>query len=446
MDLNSILNQNDNSAAAQPSTTPKRSSSFAQPPLPPQPYTQRQSPSLTRQTSLPSYPHHAHPDYSAQPHTSYAPNMVEYFREGSESVSPRTVPTPIPREGSYNSKTDIHLHRSPSNGVRPDLAPTSTPLRVHVRDTSTHSINSNVSSHHMDRLTQSPQHHHSASITPSPVQGRPHEYFPPTRSTISPSENHQMPPPLYHQSPTFQNKSMPPPTTPTLKSSIPPPYQAQTPTQMSPGPPLQNQPQTPVMSIHPVTESPVIAQRKRSLESVGETQPAIKRLRQETPPIWAKRIQWDEHKPMEMYVPKPKQLKQATAPVAQPKSRIPSVTDAGINGTVPVVGQRPWEAQLHASREYSLDNIVPYNELHRVVADFLHDKIINELPAHLGHIEIEARFGLMIDPGSNMRPRLPFMTESVIRPDAISNYNFESRMDAVSDSSSILRLYTNSKG
>jgi hypothetical protein len=440
MDFRLILNENEAAGDSAP-RQPRRSASLTQPP--PQQHQHQQHhhqqrqrphphPTLSRQQSLPSYPHEHSLDHAAHPHTSYMPNMVEYFREGSESVSPRTMPTSIPRDSAYNTTS---AHRSPEIVNRVDLAPTSTPARVHMRGASNHSVASNNSSHSMDPVAQSPQFHHVASITPSPIQARPPDYFgnikqTDGRPTVSPVENNQMPPPQYHQSPILQTKSMPPPTTPVLNSTTPSPLPGHTTLRSSPGAQSHVSGQVTAMSGHIVDDSPAYNQRKRSLDSVGEGNRAIKRIRQEEPPVWARRIHYGDLRPMQKYAIKPTH---GQRPVTNNKTRVPSVSDAGPNGTIQQnPTQRPWESDNPARTEPSLDNNVPYLEFNRVIADFLHDNILEPIPPELGVLEIEARLGVLIDPNTGDRYKLPILSETPIEPEMGSHLRFESIMSVVS--------------
>lgn len=433
MDFSLILNENEAAGASAP-RAPRRSASFTQPPPPPQ-QRPHPHPPLGRQQSLPSYPHEAILDHSAHSQTVYTP---EFFREGSDSVSPRTMPTSIPREMAYNPTS---IHRSPEVQSRSDLAPTSTPARLHIRGASNHSVVSNNSSHSIDPVAHSPQFRHSASITPSPIQARPPEYFgnirqPDGRPTVSPIENNPMPPPQYHQSPILQTKSMPPPTTPILNNVAPSPLPAHTPTQSSPGAHSHVSSQAAATSGPMIDDSPAYNQRKRSLDSVGESNRAMKRLRQEEPPMWARRINYGELRSMQKYV-----IKQMHAPKPAPnnnnsnnnnsKPRVPSVVEADPNGTLHNSNPRSWESDNPARTEPSLDNNVPYLEFNRVVANFLHDNILDHIPPELGALEIEARLGVLVNPETGERYKLPILSETPIDPEMGSRLRFESVMNIV---------------
>jgi hypothetical protein len=444
MDLSRLLNQNEASNARDTS----RASSIPHSHVPPPQSSPRAHPPLARQHSLPSYsPRDIPPEYHSHAHSSYAPNVPEYFREGSESLSPRTRPTSIPREASYAS-----IHRSPEITSRPDFAPTSTPARIHTRANSLHSTHSN------EPVVQSPGFNHSAAFTPSPVQHFPTQPPPQQqqqqRPILSPLDKPHMPPPQYHQSPVMQQRAMLPPTTPVAQHSpqlmhnSPVIHQSlrQSPPVRRQSPPLQRQspPAAPAPAPTPVflptkspkitnptiTQSPIMANRKRSLGSVSEAQPPIKRPRVQPPPIWATRFPWTRLQTMDRYVPH--------APAKQTaKSRVPSASEI-VNGTAPhLASQRPsvqraWESDLRSSREYSLDNNVPYNELHRTVAQFLSNNILVAVPKEIAVVEVEARLGVLVDPQSRTRYRLPVQSEVILDSDSASRLRFESLMDMVS--------------
>jgi len=288
------------------------------------------TPSLTRQHSMPLYSpveHQLHPS----PHSSYNPHVPEYFRDVSESVSPRTRHTSIPIEAGYGP-----IYRS-------------------------NSIHSNRSSEPLNVTT-----------TPSPLQASHRPYMPPP------------------QSPIMKQRSMLPPTTPII---------------------LHN--------------SPVTANRKRSLGSLSEAQqPVAKKIRVEPAPIWAKRTNWppmgfmEKYVPMDFSKPRPK-------PKPKPKSKPEPVPELSTN-------QRAWESDLRSTREYSLDSHVPYNELHRTVATWLSTNILEPIPKDVGIIEIEARLGVLVDPNTRERFRLPIQSEVVLDHNSTAGLRFESLMDMVS--------------
>ena len=314
MDLRSILNKPDSDTAAR---APQRSTSLAQPPLPPG--------LLHRQQSLPSYP-----DYQTQAHSPYG-QQPEYLRERSLSVSPKTVPTPIPR----NPPSDAGYFQE-HHLVSSDPGPTSTPTHhAHTRNHSTQSQYSAHSAHSVqspsyvitrDALEARTYPHHS-SITSSPVQTtRVHPSHPlhsphPLQSPQLLQHSHpiQSPHPLQsphpQQSPVqaramatqaalsrhptqspvearammaaghqfvqspVQTKAMRPPTTPgaviiqnqsAVTMQTPPPQaRNSTPSQASPS--SQSQLSIPSVKPSPRTESPKATSRKRSLDSPGRT-------------------------------------------------------------------------------------------------------------------------------------------------------------------------------
>jgi hypothetical protein len=185
-----------------------------------------------------------------------------------------------------------------------------------------------------------------------------------------------------------------------------------------------------------IDDSPAYNQRKRSLDSVGESNRAMKRLRQEEPPMWARRINYGELRSMQKYV-----IKQMHAPKPAPnnnnsnnnnsKPRVPSVVEADPNGTLHNSNPRSWESDNPARTEPSLDNNVPYLEFNRVVANFLHDNILDHIPPELGALEIEARLGVLVNPETGERYKLPILSETPIDPEMGSRLRFESVMNIV---------------
>ncbi|KAI9843971.1 MAG: mRNA-capping enzyme subunit beta [Sclerophora amabilis] len=101
---------------------------------------------------------------------------------------------------------------------------------------------------------------------------------------------------------------------------------------------------------------------------------------------------------------------QVDPPVAIPQSQ-PLFVDDGPLGR--------WEP--------SITNLTPYEEITRVVADFLFMQVVERgdvgaatagsIPGQGGQLEIEAKLGQLIDKNTNDRLRLPIMTESILNND-----------------------------
>jgi hypothetical protein len=93
----------------------------------------------------------------------------------------------------------------------------------------------------------------------------------------------------------------------------------------------------------------------------------------------------------------------------------------------------PWEV--------SISNVIPYEEVTRVVCDFLFNQVVmrddvDDGPTgtgHGAHLEIEAKIGHLIDRNTDMRLRLPVMTETVLsQNDPSMRIAFKSSMTEVS--------------
>ena len=104
--------------------------------------------------------------------------------------------------------------------------------------------------------------------------------------------------------------------------------------------------------------------------------------------------------------------------------------------------------------EYNIVNILPNEELTRIVADFLFAEVVNRKdigtgPAGAGYgsgavLEVEAKLGQLVDKNTNDRLRLPVMTECVIsKNDPNLRVMFKSSMTEVS-ASKRWRLLTDS--
>ena len=95
--------------------------------------------------------------------------------------------------------------------------------------------------------------------------------------------------------------------------------------------------------------------------------------------------------------------------------------------------------------EYNIVNILPNEELTRIVADFLFAEVVNRKdistgPAGAGFgsgavLEVEAKLGQLVDKNTNDRLRLPVMTECVIsKNDPNLRVMFKSSMTEVGTS------------
>src|SRR2546421_163011 len=93
----------------------------------------------------------------------------------------------------------------------------------------------------------------------------------------------------------------------------------------------------------------------------------------------------------------------------------------------------PWEV--------SISNVIPYEEVTRVVSDFLFNQVVmrddvddgSAGTGHGAHLEIEAKIGHLIDRNTDIRLRLPVMTETVLsQNDPSMRIAFKSSMTEVS--------------
>ncbi|KAI9726291.1 MAG: mRNA-capping enzyme subunit beta [Chrysothrix sp. TS-e1954] len=93
-------------------------------------------------------------------------------------------------------------------------------------------------------------------------------------------------------------------------------------------------------------------------------------------------------------------------------------------------GQPDDSAQIGlAAGETSFTEVIPSEEITRHLCDFLYRHIVlNDAAGSMdqGQLEIEAKFGTLIDRSTNERLRLPILTESIVAPGA--DVSFESDM------------------
>lgn len=178
--------------------------------------------------------------------------------------------------------------------------------------------------------------------------------------------------------------------------------------------------------------APVTSQG-RALTSSSPQAPAKKRIRYTEPPIWARsvtgRLKTSRLSPVVKGHPNGNQvtnivpshtpaIKLETNGVS-PVERKQSETDDAILG--------PWEA--------SINGVQPYEEISKVVADWLFLTVVNrpdagELQSRNVEIEIEAKLGQLIDQETNQRIYLPVQTECVLTER--KRINFRSSMTEAS--------------
>ncbi|KZV70229.1 mRNA triphosphatase CET1 [Peniophora sp. CONT] len=74
----------------------------------------------------------------------------------------------------------------------------------------------------------------------------------------------------------------------------------------------------------------------------------------------------------------------------------------------------------------SILGVEPLDEFTMEVADFIHHHIVNRPPGMNGHVEVEAKLGVLMGRGTDSRIRIPVTTETVLD----AGYNAETRFDA----------------
>jgi len=196
--------------------------------------------------------------------------------------------------------------------------------------------------------------------------------------------------------------------------------------------------------ISAMTESPIAASRKRSLESsTSETsqQPAPKRRRHETPPIWAVRFDRSKEKVydgprIEITPHQHQQLSLQTTQRSVTPADIKSEqrNESKVNGhssTPPRPQSRAWQQETPPGWEPNFDNMIPYNDVVMEVADRIYDNIVEcpwELPEG-STWEIEAKLGHIIDKKTGERLYLPVRSETILDQGwASENIRFDSKM------------------
>ncbi|OBZ68695.1 mRNA-capping enzyme subunit beta [Grifola frondosa] len=91
--------------------------------------------------------------------------------------------------------------------------------------------------------------------------------------------------------------------------------------------------------------------------------------------------------------------------------------------------ERPRDAPSPLS--LSILGVEPLDEFIREVADFVHFKISTRPPDTPGHIEVEAKIGVLRDREGGQRLRMPILVETILAPGAV-DCRFESNMTPVS--------------
>lgn len=99
----------------------------------------------------------------------------------------------------------------------------------------------------------------------------------------------------------------------------------------------------------------------------------------------------------------------------------------------------PSTTALGPDWEYSVTNVIPFEEMTREISNFLWQHVVKDhamgtgdagaVPSSLGQYEIEARLGRLVDPKTHQRFYLPVKTEVVVKEDV--DVAFESKMTEV---------------
>jgi mRNA capping enzyme, beta chain len=111
-----------------------------------------------------------------------------------------------------------------------------------------------------------------------------------------------------------------------------------------------------------------------------------------------------------------------------------TVKKESVNGqdAAPTSGPAVVDEKSNALAALSITGVIPYEELTRVVSDWLFENVVSRGDIGPGaEIEIEAKIGQLIDKNTNERLRLPVMTETVIAAGNATTF-FKSSMTEVS--------------
>jgi mRNA capping enzyme, beta chain len=176
--------------------------------------------------------------------------------------------------------------------------------------------------------------------------------------------------------------------------------------------------------------TPLLPSKKRPVSASEDSQPPPVKKQRIRPP-WALRVDHGALQPMDEFVYQPSERRQRQA---QPLTI--DTNGARLSRTQPSTAvpqsARPWEATPAADFEWSLDNIVPFSDMTRNVANFLDQWVVLAPPEVLetgAIIEIEARLGVLVDPDTRERCSLPIETSAILQPNL--GFRFESMMDQV---------------
>ncbi|KAI9702266.1 MAG: mRNA-capping enzyme subunit beta [Bogoriella megaspora] len=201
--------------------------------------------------------------------------------------------------------------------------------------------------------------------------------------------------------------------------------------------------QTPLSQDPPNLTPPVkgIKREASTIESI--TQPVRKRLKFSQTPIWAQRHEITSRLRKQHLTQSAKQ--ERNNPRHKSRSTTPMVTahitNGDVNGVKAQTAQRDFEESNDGPLGYwerSITNIEPFNDVSRVVTDFIYHAMIERpdidtgsiggLPSPNGQLEIEAKLGRLVDRRSKQRLHLPVMSSVVLESSTKDHLMFESSM------------------
>ena len=191
-------------------------------------------------------------------------------------------------------------------------------------------------------------------------------------------------------------------------------------------------PQQPTRKRQRFDSPPIYAQSSRRNGRVGSANPLLPN-RRPVPPRVAPPMRQEGHETRDQG------SLHSAPPVNESNGHPPTASDIVVPNTQPISAN---QAALGAW-EHSIIDMLPSEELTRTIADFLFTEVVlrNDVGAgsagggsgHGAVLEIEAKFGQLIDKNTNERLRLPVMTECIIsKNDPNLRIAFKSSMTEVS--------------
>lgn len=300
---------------------------------------------------------------------------VESERERSQSVSPKTIPQPLPpRQASTESSAQTFGTPGPPQQIR------------------------TISNHSQYAMPSVDSRNDSSKGSPTPISSA----TSPNGQVRGPSQ-----PPASQPSPAAKNV-----LPPTPKFTSPPP---------------------PNRELHQVPNKTSLKRSASNLSgSSSSAQSMRKRLRRDEVPVFA---QSARKKPVKLT--KKEGAAVMSQPMASSSSQVGStqVTSSQVNGYVATNGNAIVHPVLDASdlpREPSITNQVPYEDLTRQISDWIVGTIgMAEPPSGGAMFEIEAKIGDIHDIEEGQRLNLPVLTETVFNKEKFRKTKFESSMNMV---------------